>query len=791
MQTKPPSATHAASSNFSVRLMSGNSMHHDNRPQTRDSGATAGSLQHPVFIAGAGRSGTTLLRSLLSAHPRICVTPETHYMARAEKWGFRDRDTPLDFDRFWSRYTASVRFRDLGVDPDYCRGLVESAGPPTFRRIFEAVLTAYGQRMAKPRIGEKTPGHVHYIPELLSWFPDARILILRRDPRAVVASQMRSPWVKERLTPTSLRSGLVVGSHTHQVALYADNWATIYEQVVPAASADPRVRVVEYESLVQDTERELRQICDFLDEAFEPAMLDSRSDDNVPIPASTSNLDDAQWQAWRENHHAATLQPVFTSSLEKWRDQLTGREIAMVEGRCAAGMARAGYEPSLPASRRASGRRAARTLLLLEGAEAGVRSRPVQAWTGARKKLRRGLRRRVPRIGVQLGLPPSWFGYRWLERTTVPEYLDRGRSADGVRCEVVHDDTVVDNPLPCNIASRRQLPGDKGWWGFAFSDVPARSAGATRIITLPECRVAWYRDPEHDDDFHPAILTRDQRGLDLREIRFRHQHAEFLRRAGPPAHVERATWILERVYHNHAHWLTAHLPKILLLRERGGLGDVLLPPVRTPTMDGSLRMLGIDPDGFRTFDPTRPLEVGELTLVQTDRFRPELLQRVQAAFAATDGGPRRKVYVSRANAGRRKLVNEEEAWPRLRDAGFERVAMEELGFDEQVELMRETRVLAGPHGAGLTNMLFCPPGAHIVELADLSFPNPNFYALACGLGHHYWILGGEPAGHGHPLARNFRIDIASLDALLEQLSDVAPRPLPANAPQPSMDARLP
>lgn len=37
-------------------------------------------------------------------------------MARAEKWGLRDRDAPLDFERFWSRYTASVRFRDLGVD---------------------------------------------------------------------------------------------------------------------------------------------------------------------------------------------------------------------------------------------------------------------------------------------------------------------------------------------------------------------------------------------------------------------------------------------------------------------------------------------------------------------------------------------------------------------------------------------------------------------------------------------------------------------------------------------------
>lgn len=72
-------------------------MLHHIRPQAHDRGATAGSLQRPVFIAGAGRSGTTLMR-LLSAHSRICVRPETHFMARAEKWGFRERDAPLDID---------------------------------------------------------------------------------------------------------------------------------------------------------------------------------------------------------------------------------------------------------------------------------------------------------------------------------------------------------------------------------------------------------------------------------------------------------------------------------------------------------------------------------------------------------------------------------------------------------------------------------------------------------------------------------------------------------------------
>lgn len=346
-------------------------------------------LHRPIFIAGGGRSGTTLLRSLLSAHSHISVSPETHFMKRAENWGFPEREGPDDFDRFWKQYTASVRFRDLGIEPDPCREAIERAGPPTFRTTFAAVLAAYGRRVGKERIGEKTPGHVHFIPRLLSWFPDARILILRRDPRAVVASQMRSPWVEERITPLSLRDGIAVGSYWHQVAFYAEDWATMYEDVVPKDGADPRVLVVPYETLVADAERELMRICSFLEEPFESGMLDGRSDENVPIPASTADLNDTAWREWRKEHHAKTLQPVSTASLDKWKDQLTEKEVAMVEGHCARGMQEAGYAPTLSISRRRAGRAAVKAILTIEHAESNIRTQVETAGTFGKRVVRR------------------------------------------------------------------------------------------------------------------------------------------------------------------------------------------------------------------------------------------------------------------------------------------------------------------------------------------------------------------------------------------------------------------
>lgn len=363
--------------------------------------------------------------------------------------------------------------------------------------------------------------------------------------------------------------------------------------------------------------------------------------------------------------------------------------------------------------------------------------------------------------------PAGWFGYRWVRHETVQEYFARRGGEPGAAYETVHQKSVAHNPLPCNVASRDDLPDTRGWWGYSFRDVPERTSDETIIATIPDGLITWYRDPDKGHDFYPAILTGARWALSARELRFRPRHTKTLRRAPRPARLRRATWIIERVYHNHSHWLTAHLPKLLLLRERGELQHVLLPPERTPAIDGSLRLLGMNPESFPTFDPARPLRVDTLTVVVTDRFRPELIRLVPKAYGVLDAPvPRRKIYISRAGASRRRLLNEEQIWSVLEPAGFEQVRMETLTLEEQVALMRQTAVLVAPHGAGLTNMMFCPPGAHVIEFADLSFPNPNFYALAAALGHRYWVVAAESFGECHPLEKDLRVPAEAVMKLL-------------------------
>ena len=327
---------------------------------------TAALTESPIFIVGPGRSGTTLLRSMLSAHSRISITPEMQYMQWVDE---REdvRKAPIDFESFWKEYTSWVRFADLGVDADRCLALTDLQGDRTFENIFRAVLTAYLERTGKARVGEKSPSHVRYIGTLLEWFPDARILIMLRDPRAVVSSQLETPYVQERITETSLRRGHFVASRMREIVRYADDWSTIFENLLPQWEKDPRTRILAYEALVHEPETQVRSVCDFLGETYEDCMLTGRREASVPTPAGTTSS--FQLEQWRRSHHAQTLRPVSTDSLDKWNQSLSKLEVEIVEARCIDGMRERGYQPSTSAAKRFEGQLLSTAFLAAERTE--------------------------------------------------------------------------------------------------------------------------------------------------------------------------------------------------------------------------------------------------------------------------------------------------------------------------------------------------------------------------------------------------------------------------------------
>jgi capsular polysaccharide biosynthesis protein len=92
-------------------------------------------------------------------------------------------------------------------------------------------------------------------------------------------------------------------------------------------------------------------------------------------------------------------------------------------------------------------------------------------------------------------------------------------------------------------------------------------------------------------------------------------------------------------------------------------------------------------------------------------------------------GPR-KIYISRKDSANRKLVNEDEIERIVAKAGFECILLSELSFFEQVHLFSRATHIIAPHGAGLTNILFCQPGTALCELHMDAYVQWAFRRLA-------------------------------------------------------------
>ncbi|MDM0112506.1 glycosyltransferase family 61 protein [Variovorax sp. J22R133] len=116
-----------------------------------------------------------------------------------------------------------------------------------------------------------------------------------------------------------------------------------------------------------------------------------------------------------------------------------------------------------------------------------------------------------------------------------------------------------------------------------------------------------------------------------------------------------------------------------------------------------------------------------------------------------------RIYVSRAGAAHRRILNEDEFCAFLAQYGFRRVLLEELSFRQQVELFHRAAVVIGPHGAGLGTMLFSG-AAELVALYSTRQPPNYFHSMACGLGQpHHFVCHDEADEEA-----SFNVDIAAV-----------------------------
>ncbi|MEO5579031.1 MAG: sulfotransferase [Gemmatimonadaceae bacterium] len=296
----------------------------------------------PLFIVGFPRSGTTLMRALLSAHPTIAIAPETHFLKMFEnRLNDHYPKTHEQFERVWTKFSQSDRFVDLGIDADATRESILATGDLRLKNIFALTLQKFARVAGKPRWGEKTPAHDRHIGTLLKWYPGARVIYLIRDPRAACASLLQAPW---RTNPGSDAQGVKPDRMRRLGLLHDDScsWRRNVDRYRRDWERDGRVMLVRYEDLASSPESALRTVCHFIGAEFDPGMLAPRSSD--ALPPVRAHLESKEHEEWRHAHIEKARQAVSTESVAKWKDQLTPLEVAVIETNCRPQMRVFGYD---------------------------------------------------------------------------------------------------------------------------------------------------------------------------------------------------------------------------------------------------------------------------------------------------------------------------------------------------------------------------------------------------------------------------------------------------------------
>lgn len=254
-----------------------------------------------VFICGFPSSGTDLLKNLLNAHPDIRISGEFPLLPSLAR-RFGDRLSPDEVRRAVEEIVACDIYGNLAR-----RSLdLSEPGSTTFAAVYARLLQVEPSRWT----GNKTPQNAENIEPLDRLFPQARFILIVRDPRDVALS-WKKKWGKDPL-------------------LCAERWNARMSRALDALSALDSLRflTVTYEDLLGGHEAVGRRICDFLGLEFDARMKEP----HLFVESRT---------AGKLNYG----QPVLPNNTRKWERELPPAAVRRIEEIAFDACRRLGYAP--------------------------------------------------------------------------------------------------------------------------------------------------------------------------------------------------------------------------------------------------------------------------------------------------------------------------------------------------------------------------------------------------------------------------------------------------------------
>lgn len=317
----------------------------------------------PLFITGVARGGTNLVSRILNAHELITIAldpffplfrslrnalvsrsgleelmefrpeiPLQDYYFTSERIRILDaiqsvkNDVPFNSEE-WPELLERLSVRTGMESPDLVLdlpGMLSTHYGKMFDKGMEIIASARNCRKKRKRwVGIKEVWIVEFFTFIAEMMPDARFIIIMRDPRAVVSSML---GFREK-DPSQVANTLSFIRHWRKYVAFIEHF-----QHGPFSD---RLHVLTFERLVADPENTAKELCRFLDVPYDPSMIDTER-----------FVDVATGGAWKGNStFEDAVSGISRTALDRWRTKLAPDIMAMIDYICGPDMELCGYHP--------------------------------------------------------------------------------------------------------------------------------------------------------------------------------------------------------------------------------------------------------------------------------------------------------------------------------------------------------------------------------------------------------------------------------------------------------------
>jgi LPS sulfotransferase NodH len=257
-----------------------------------------------LFIVGRGRSGSTLLTSLLNNHPQIIAPEESRFVQElyyqfsgTKEW------TEAKKEKFCKALFSC--FESLDIDKKKLENLIFSLDTNvSFPKMLQTVYLSVKQLNNKEDVRvivDKNPKYSFFIPKLRQIFPEAKFIHLTRDYRDSYLSFKKIKGMK---------------GERKKLSFQIFRWRYYHRSILKAKSSIPDSFYlhVKYEDLVNDTEGFMRKVADFVGVDYKNELL---------------KIQQIQREGVRAEIHQSLNKEINTSKIDKWKKEMSQKEIKL------------------------------------------------------------------------------------------------------------------------------------------------------------------------------------------------------------------------------------------------------------------------------------------------------------------------------------------------------------------------------------------------------------------------------------------------------------------------------